>query len=164
MMMKVDNFEVHDGAPIDPSKIRARCVCGSEYPLSQSKTCPACGRRVPKSLSFNGGGWKSYAEWKAESLRSMLSSERQESIPPEHRDALRRNIEKQICQLEDGTWKREVRRRIEHLKDMLEKGNEPLYIDALKSLSDEQRLEVNKAWELAIQTARQELEAAGETP
>lgn len=162
-MITVDDFQLYDGAPIDPGSIRMRCICRAEYSIVQSRNCPACGRRVPKAVSINGGRWKSYIEWKADSLRGMLAPDKQEKIPPEHRDAVRQNLEKQIRQLEDGTWKRETQRRIELLQDMLDKKSETPYAAVFNGFSEEQHQEMSKAWELAIRTAQQELEVAGET-
>jgi len=147
----------------DPAQIRMRCVCGSEYPLSQSRACPACGRRVPKSVSIQGGLWKTYAETKADALRRMLNSTQMEQFPTDRRDQVRQNIETQIRQLDDGTWKIEARRRMDRLRDMLNASVESTN-PTLAKLSEEDRRQMRKMFELGIQTAQQELEAAGETP
>jgi hypothetical protein len=159
----IDTFHIFPEDEGDVSTIRMRCVCGSEYPLSQSRACPACGRRVPKAVSIQGGLWKTYAEAKADALRRMLDSRRMHNFPADHREQARQNIEAQIRQLEDGTWKIEARRRMARLQDMLS-ANVETTNPTLAKLPEKDRQQMRKMLELGIQTAQQELEAAGETP
>ena len=138
-----------------------RCLCGAEYTLTQSRDCPTCGRRVPKAVSPDGANWKTYAEVKLDFLCHMLTSQQIGQIPANRRDAARQNIEQQIRQLEDGSWKAAARQRVIRFGDMLKEG---LHAGHFATLSERERQDTQRMLEMGIQTAREELEAAGETP
>jgi len=149
-------FQELTALKIDPARVQNRCLCGSKYSALHFQRCPACGRGVPAALSVDGGVWKSYREAKIDSFRQMLAPGALDEVPTEHRDQLRKNIERQIRLLEDGSWKDEVRHRMKLYFMMLEP-------DSLERFPSEERDELRTSIESAIQLSKQELEAAGES-
>ena len=103
----------------DPAKIRFRCRCGHEYPMLNNPACPACGRTVPREVSFDNGPWKPHLQFKIDTLRQILEPGALDEAPQAYRDAILQHSRQQIRELEDGSWKAITQQKIASMRQTL---------------------------------------------
>jgi hypothetical protein len=87
---------------IDDSKVRFRCRCRTEWSPMESRTCPACGTKVPVAIALDGATWKPMRQHKLETLRESLQSDDLNALPAVQRAQVRKAIEGEIAALESG--------------------------------------------------------------
>jgi hypothetical protein len=127
---------------------------------NSSTGCPTCGKLIPAAVSEFGKPWRTFHEYRIDELKRCLSSKILRCVPADNRDAVKRHLEEEIRQLQDGTWVNSARQSIRLFDEMLRNMKPEELEDWAKSTGCDIAT-ITAVIKVISQKRREELEMAG---